>query len=173
MQLTKGFEQAACIIALLATQNRQIPISSQVIHDRVNGSQSYLQKLLRKLVIAGLITSTSGNNGGFSLAKDPKNITLLEIVEATEGEIKTYPDLGFIDLVFRDFRPLSQEATHVINEAFHQADLRWGQYLQTKTVYQIIVDTFGSTKIPLIDWNDPQNEAKIVLPEIQKLRVQK
>mgnify|MGYP001340283746 FL=1 len=173
MQLTKGFEQAACIIALLATQNRQIPISSQVIHDRINGSQSYLQKLLRKLVIAGLITSTSGNNGGFSLAKDPKNITLLEIVEATEGEIKTYPDLGFIDLVFRDFRPLSQEATHVINEAFHKADLRWCQYLQTKTVYQIIVDTFGSTKIPLIDWNDPQNDAKKVLPKIQKLRVQK
>ncbi|AUJ31295.1 MAG: Rrf2 family transcriptional regulator [Liquorilactobacillus nagelii] len=168
MQLTKGFEQAACIIALLATQNRQIPISSQVIHDRVNGSQTYLQKLLRKLVVAGLITSASGNSGGFSLAKDPKEITLLEIVQATEGEIKTYPDLGFIDLVFRDFRPLSQEATHVINQAFHQADQLWCQYLSTKTVYQIIVDTFGKEDIPLVDWNDSKIDSSLILPKLKK-----
>lgn len=103
MQLTKGFEQAACIIALLATQKRDVPLSSQMIHERIKGSQTYLQKIMRKLVVAGLITSVSGNSGGFSLAKDPKNITFLQIVNATEGEIKTYPDLGFLDLVFKDF----------------------------------------------------------------------
>ena len=59
MQLTKGFEQAACIMALLATQNRGIPLSSHVIHTRVSSSQTYLKKIMRKLVVGGLITSAS------------------------------------------------------------------------------------------------------------------
>ncbi|EJE99718.1 Rrf2 family transcriptional regulator [Liquorilactobacillus mali] len=155
MQLTKGFEQAACIIALLATQKRDIPLSSQMIHERIKGSQTYLQKIMRKLVVAGLITSVSGNSGGFSLAKDPKEITLLQIVNATEGNIKTYPELGFLDLVFKDFLPISHEATHVIDEIFQEADKRWCEYLSEKTVYDIIIETFDNRQFKLVDWNDP------------------
>ncbi|KRM90006.1 Rrf2 family transcriptional regulator [Liquorilactobacillus cacaonum] len=154
MQLTKGFEQAACIIALLATQKRDVPLSSQMIHERIKGSQTYLQKIMRKLVVAGLITSVSGNSGGFSLAKDPKNITFLQIVNATEGEIKTYPDLGFLDLVFKDFLPISHEATHAISGLFQEADKQWCEYLSKKTVYDIILETFGNRQVNLVDWNN-------------------
>ena len=97
MQLTKGFEQAACIMALLATQNRGIPLSSHVIHTRVSSSQTYLKKIMRKLVVGGLLTSASGNSGGFSLAREPEDITLLQIVSAVEGEIHTYPNNGLLD----------------------------------------------------------------------------
>ncbi|KRL00461.1 RrF2 family transcriptional regulator [Liquorilactobacillus capillatus] len=165
MQLTKGFEQAACIIALLATQERKVPLSSQMIHQRINGSQTYLQKLLRRLVVAGLITSVSGNSGGFSLAKDPQQITLLQIVDATEGKIQSYPDLGFIDLVFKDFQPISQEAKQVMNDIFHQADARWCQFLNEQTVYQVISKTLGKKEIPLVDWNNPDVTKSDILPK--------
>ncbi|WP_311407873.1 RrF2 family transcriptional regulator [Liquorilactobacillus uvarum] len=167
MQLTKGFEQAACIIALLATQDRKIPLSSQIIHQRISGSQTYLQKLLRKLVVAGLITSVSGNSGGFSLVKDPKEITLLQIVDATEGKIQSYPDLGFIDLVFRDFRPISQEAKQVMNGIFQQADKRWCHFLDEQTVYEVISKTLGKKEIPLVDWNDPDVAESDVIPKLR------
>ena len=111
MQLTKGFEQAACIMALLATQNRGIQLSSHVIHTRVSSSQTYLKKIMRKLVVGGLITSASGNSGGFSLAREPEDITLLQIVSAVEGEIHTYPNNGLLDLVFSDFKPIATEGT--------------------------------------------------------------
>ncbi|WP_252902391.1 hypothetical protein [Paucilactobacillus hokkaidonensis] len=45
MQLTKAMEQTACILTLLATQEHNIPLSSELIHQRLGGSQSYLQKL--------------------------------------------------------------------------------------------------------------------------------
>jgi len=45
----------------------------------------YLNKQLQALVRAGLVTSTSGPRGGFTLAKDAAEITVLDVVEAIEG----------------------------------------------------------------------------------------
>ncbi len=87
MQLKRGFEQSVCILALLATQEQDIPLSSTVIHARLKGSQTYLRKLMRKLVVGGLVTSASGNNGGFRLARDPAEIDLAQIVEVVEGPL--------------------------------------------------------------------------------------
>lgn len=44
----------------------------------------YLSKILRDLVLAGLLTSQRGPNGGFSLCRPAKNITMLEVVNAVE-----------------------------------------------------------------------------------------
>lgn len=168
MQLTKGFEQAACIISLLATQNRGVPISSQVINARLGGSQTYLRKIMRKLVVAGLVKSISGNNGGFTLARDAKDINLLEIVEATEGKIETYPNYGFFDRVFREFKQDTKKATAVINNVFTEADKRWADYLASQTVYQLISATFGESEIPLINWNeeDISGQHKLIIQKI-------
>lgn len=69
MKLTKGLEQAVCVIALLATQDQEIPVSSHIINYRLQGSPTYLKKLMRKLVVNNLVTSVSGINGGFSLGE--------------------------------------------------------------------------------------------------------
>ncbi len=50
-------------------------------------SEKYLSKLVIPLRGANLIISRRGANGGYMLARDPKNITLKEIVEALEGEL--------------------------------------------------------------------------------------
>jgi Rrf2 family protein len=48
---------------------------------------SFTAKILRSLVRAQLLRSSRGVHGGFSLARDPADITLLEIVEAIEGPL--------------------------------------------------------------------------------------
>ena len=156
MQLTKGFEQAACITALLATQDRRIPLASHVIHTRVSGSATYLKKIMRKLVVGGVIKSASGNSGGFTLADDPKKITVLQVVQAVEGNIHTYPNNGLLELVFSDFRPLANEGSSAINKVFEQADLAWEKALNRVTLYDILCQTLGTTDIPLVDWNQLQ-----------------
>ncbi len=60
-------------------QIRQIA-ASQNIPDR------YLEQLLATLRRAGLISSERGKKGGYLLARSPKRITLLEIVNCMEGE---------------------------------------------------------------------------------------
>ena len=122
-------------MALLATQNRGIPLSSHVIHTRVSSSQTYLKKIMRKLVVGGLITSASGNSGGFSLAREPEDITLLQIVSAVEGEIHTYPNNGLLDLVFSDFKPIATEGNSAINAAFDAADQLWRKSPDKVTIF--------------------------------------
>lgn len=48
----------------------------------------FLLKIMPSLIKAGIIKSVRGAGGGYALAKKPKDITLLEVVEAIEGPIK-------------------------------------------------------------------------------------
>jgi len=48
---------------------------------------NFLQKILQKLVSKGLVKSHRGVQGGFSLAKDPSQVTLLEVIEAIQGKL--------------------------------------------------------------------------------------
>src|SRR3972149_6838516 len=56
-----------------------------------NFSQKYLEQLLRLLNQAGLVESVRGARGGYWLAKAPNEITMLEIVEALEGDLSQLP----------------------------------------------------------------------------------
>ncbi len=47
----------------------------------------FLESILLELKNNGYLNSKLGKNGGYSLIKDPKNITLLEIVRLFEGSI--------------------------------------------------------------------------------------
>jgi Rrf2 family nitric oxide-sensitive transcriptional repressor len=48
-------------------------------------STHHLAKVLRQLVRRGLLTTTRGAKGGHRLARDPKDITLLDVIEVFEG----------------------------------------------------------------------------------------
>jgi len=49
--------------------------------------RSFLGKVFQQLVKAGLLRSNRGAGGGFVLARKPSQITVLEIIEAIEGQI--------------------------------------------------------------------------------------
>lgn len=49
-------------------------------------SGKYLSLIVIPLRAAGLINSLRGAHGGYSLARDPQEITLCDVVEALEGE---------------------------------------------------------------------------------------
>jgi len=49
--------------------------------------KSFLAKIFQNLAKAGLVRSVRGSGGGFALARNPAEISVLEIVEAVEGRI--------------------------------------------------------------------------------------
>jgi Rrf2 family cysteine metabolism transcriptional repressor len=63
------------------------PILLREIAQKQDISERYLERIMNTLVSAGIIQSTRGQNGGFSLKRPPSDITLATVIEAVEGQI--------------------------------------------------------------------------------------
>ena len=50
--------------------------------------EKYVAQVLADLVRTGIVASTAGPGGGYELTRAPDRISLLEVVEAAEGEIR-------------------------------------------------------------------------------------
>ena len=70
----------------LARHNDQGPVQIGEISKRQDISVKYLEQLIRPLKQASIVTSVRGPKGGHLLAKNPKNITLGQIVRLFEGQ---------------------------------------------------------------------------------------
>ena len=153
MKLTSGVEQAICIIVLLSTQDNKAPLASDQISSRLDVSPSYLKKIMRKLVVKQLVTSVSGNNGGFSLAKSPEEITGLEIIEAMEGRISIYSDNDLLTKVFEDGIHASK-GVELLNNLFKGADDVLRDYFSKFTVADLLRKSMSLSELPTLDWNN-------------------
>lgn len=60
-------------------------LSNHQLAKMQQASKNHLSKVLQRLVRVGIVTSTRGPGGGFRLAREPKDISLLEVYEAIEG----------------------------------------------------------------------------------------
>ena len=61
----------------LAMNAKHEPVSLSDVAERQNISISYLEQLIAKLKKAGIVQSTRGAQGGYSLAKEPETISTL------------------------------------------------------------------------------------------------
>jgi Rrf2 family protein len=48
----------------------------------------FLSKVISRLALAGLVVTSRGMGGGVSLARSPREITLLQVVEAVDGPVR-------------------------------------------------------------------------------------
>lgn len=74
-------------MSCLATRPERSATSADIAQSE-NIPAKYLEGILSRLKASGLIESERGKNGGYRMAKDPADITMLEIVEAIDGRIK-------------------------------------------------------------------------------------
>ncbi|MFG1923285.1 RrF2 family transcriptional regulator [Cryptosporangium sp. NPDC048952] len=89
MRMSKGVEWAIhTLLNLGAVGDRRVSVTLLArAHDV---SEPYLTKQLQQLVKHGLLTSTPGPRGGYSLGRSLDQITLLDVVEAIEGTTSTF-----------------------------------------------------------------------------------
>lgn len=166
VQLAKSFEQAACVLVLLATQRPDMPLTADVIHDRIGGSATYMRKIIRKLVVANLVASTSGNNGGVQLARSPEAITIKDVVLAIEGPLQTFPNHGYFDQAFKDVEPVADEGTKVVNAIFSQADKLWLDFLGGQKIATLIKELLAVPQIPVLNWYNQSDDKMDELNQI-------
>lgn len=83
---TKG-RYALMIMVDLAINSSGEYISLKDIATRQEVSNKYLEQIIAKLNKAGYLEVARGNNGGYKLAKVPKEYVVGDILRATEGDL--------------------------------------------------------------------------------------
>lgn len=87
MQITRQADYALRAMLYLAQlEPNQRAATSQIAEDQ-HIPPSFLAKIISQLSIAGLIHTSRGARGGVSLARNPEEISILEVVEAIDGPI--------------------------------------------------------------------------------------
>ncbi len=66
------------------------PVNVIQLSERMGASRHHVAKVLQRLAKAGLLSSARGPLGGFSLAKEPGEVNLLQIYESIEGSIEIH-----------------------------------------------------------------------------------
>ena len=69
----------------LARREGSSPTTIRELAKKENYPVPYIEKIIQALRQAKLVTSHHGQQGGYSLAKKPSEISLKEIIEAIEG----------------------------------------------------------------------------------------
>ena len=82
MQLKNSTDYAIRIVCYLAAQERMV--STSELSRKLNVSANYVPKIAKKLKNAKIVTACEGINGGYMLAKQPENISLMEIISCVE-----------------------------------------------------------------------------------------
>jgi Rrf2 family protein len=84
---TRGDYASRALLSLALHAETEGPTSVRDIADRTGLPQPYLEQILLALKGAGLVRSKRGVGGGYVLARDPRDITLSQIVSAVDGPI--------------------------------------------------------------------------------------
>ncbi len=83
--ISSTVEYALRAMVNLSALGPEMAANSETIAASTGVPQGYLSKILRDLVVAGLVVSQRGPNGGFSLARPPEQITMLDVVNAVDS----------------------------------------------------------------------------------------
>lgn len=86
MKLTRSVSYAVGILLTIEKAQAKGPLTAARISRGAKFPPRFLYRVLRKLVDANLLIGVSGPGGGYSLARKPREISLLDIVEAVEGD---------------------------------------------------------------------------------------
>ena len=93
MQITRQADYAVRAVLHLARNGEQRIATSKIAEEQ-RIPPSFLAKIISQLSIAGLLHTSRGAHGGVTLAREAKDITLLEVVEAIDGPIQLNECVG-------------------------------------------------------------------------------
>lgn len=88
MQITRQADYAARAVLHLARVGNTGNTSTGFIAKEQNIPPAFLPKIVSQLSIAGILRTSRGAHGGIRLAREPRNISLLEVIEAIDGPIQ-------------------------------------------------------------------------------------
>jgi Rrf2 family iron-sulfur cluster assembly transcriptional regulator len=136
--------RAVTYIASQSKNNSKIGIKK--ISEDLNLPTPFLAKILQLLARQKILSSSKGPHGGFSLLKDPKKITLLDIIKTIEGN-------DIFDNCIIHNMPCKSVDEHKIKCPIHDDYAKVGsslvKFFSNKTIYSLVKATNQKEKISI------------------------
>ena len=122
---TRG-RYATRMVVLLAAQEPGASLTKAEIAEAEGISGGYVQQLMMALRLGNIVDSHRGREGGFSLSRPAKGITVADVLKAVEGEVMPAPchGIGHCDRVEDcPTRPIWEEAAELLNDLFSKTTI--------------------------------------------------
>lgn len=84
MNFSKTASYSLNILSYMATHD-EVNMSAAFLHEKLAIPYPYLRQILANLSRSGFVHSIRGRNGGFVFSKAKEDISLADIIEATDG----------------------------------------------------------------------------------------
>lgn len=126
MKFSQATDYALHAMFYLVTEEPDKPVSVQRLAEKLGVSQTYLSKMLTKLVKAGLIHSVSGANGGYRLKRNQEEISFLDVIHAIEGTASLF-ECSF-----------NHGNDCLIQQVVMEAERQMEQYLQSQKISELV-----------------------------------
>jgi Rrf2 family protein len=135
---SKKCEYGMQAVLFLTVQESGKVVSAETISQALKIPREFISKILQSLRESGIIRSTKGKAGGFSLAKLSSEIKLIEIVEAIDGlEMFESCVLGFPECTPDSPCPVHDSWGSLRNQAFNMLSNETLDKLKEKTIDKI------------------------------------
>ena len=133
LKLTKKADYGLIALRHLAVGSGQPSASAKEIADRYGMPLPLLTKILQKLARGGFLRSEHGTNGGYKLARDPRQVSALEVIRAIDGPI-------ILMSCFTGQKKCGQSGTCTVREPLRRVHQGILQLLQNITISDMAQD---------------------------------
>ena len=88
LQISRKIDYGLRAMVFLASMPPMDVVPFREIARRMDVPEDFLAKILKTLVSRKLVQSTRGARGGYRLARNPAEISMLDVIEAVEGPVR-------------------------------------------------------------------------------------
>jgi Rrf2 family protein len=94
MKFSRSVVYAVQATMHLASAQSERPVPCRRLATEGQMPERFLLQILRSLVRHGILHSTRGVDGGYSLDRSPQDISLLDVIEAIDGPLGSFLPLA-------------------------------------------------------------------------------
>jgi Rrf2 family protein len=151
MRMSDGVEWGVHVCVLLAGVPDDAALPAAKLAEYHGVPAAYLAKHLQALAGAGVLQTVKGARGGYRLARPPAEITVLDVVEAIDGD-----ESAFRCSEIRRRGPMAMPAREYtkpcgIHRAFMRADEAWRAELASSTIADLFVGVLSDVPRPTLE----------------------
>ncbi len=88
MKLTRASDYAIRGVVYMSMQDEGSIVVIPEVAREMDVPVGFLARIFQSLSRAGIVISHRGKKGGYSMARKPETVTLCDVIEAVEGDIK-------------------------------------------------------------------------------------